>query len=165
MNLTIFKRKLNIGEIDQLIPDIKKVPQLIAGDRKRWQKFDMVYVVYYKSEFIGICAIVTLDNWIKLGPFVILEEHRGKGYGKQLLSQIIKDYHGHNLFIGSATPAVWSIARNNNFTEVSLWKMPYTVQKYLFINTLESCRRGIIGEWTQKLFQKKNKYRCFIKLS
>jgi hypothetical protein len=120
MDFKIEKRKLTIAEIDRIISEVKKVPQLIAGDRKRWQKFDLVYVGYDKSDFIGICAIVKLDNWIKLGPFVVKKKYRGYGYGKFIMNQILKDYQGYNTFIESPTPAVWAIARGNKFTEVSI---------------------------------------------
>jgi hypothetical protein len=155
MNLIIEKRKLNTDEIDQLITEVKKVPQLIAGDRKRWQKFNMAYIAYNDKEFIGICEIVVLHNWIKLGPFVVMEKYRGNGYGKFIMNQILKDYQGHNIFIGSPTPAVWAIARSNKFKEVNFLNVSWVVQKYLIKNTIESCRRGIIGEFIRKIFIRK----------
>jgi hypothetical protein len=67
----IEKRDLNNQEIDLLISDVLKVPQLIAGNRKRWQKFELYYILKDSNLLIGVCAVIRLKNWIKLGPFAI----------------------------------------------------------------------------------------------
>jgi len=164
METKIVKRNLNNDEIDQLIADVKRVPQLMAGDRKRWRKYTYFYVLFVDDFFAGVCAVVTLKNWIKLGPFVVLEKYRGKGLGKIIMSQITKDYSSENIFIGSPTPAVWRIISNLGFKEVPIWHLPWEIKKYMIDNIAQSLANiTIVKEFIGKREFKREKYRCFLK--
>jgi N-acetylglutamate synthase-like GNAT family acetyltransferase len=164
IKIKIEKRKLKVDEIDSLIDEVIKVPQLIAGNRKRWQKFDLFYVASENHSLIGVCAVVKLNYWIKLGPLVVLEKYRNKGFGKRIINEIIRDYTSRNIFIGSPTPAVWRISQNLGFQQVKFFYLPSEVKKYLINQTIESIfNLSIIKEFIQKSFLKKEKYCCFIK--
>lgn len=162
--IQIEKRKLTVYEADLLVKDILKVPQLIAGNRKRWQKFDLFYIATENNKLIGVCAVIKLKNWIKLGPFAVLEQFRGKGYGKRIIKEIIKDYTSANIFIGSPTPAVGRIAKSLYFQRVKFIQLPTEVKQYLIKQTIEnSFNLSIVKEFIRKSFMKKDKYLCFIK--
>jgi hypothetical protein len=160
------KRELRNSEIDNLISDIKKVPYLIAGNRKRWKKINLFYIAKTGSDLIGVCGIVYLKNCIKLGPFVILEKHRGKGFGKILIDKILIDHPKHNFFIGSETPSVWKIALNFGFKQTAFLKIPFEIRKYLIFQIIQSLFNfSMLREGFAKFLKRKNRYLCFFRIS
>jgi len=166
MYATILKRKLKDAEIELLVEEIKKFPNPVAGNKKRWQILNPVYIAMTKNELAGICGVIKLKNWIKLGPFVVLKKYHGKGYGKTIINHIVKDYSKDNLFVGSRNPAVWKIATNLGFKEVSgIWILPNEVKLYLIKNLIQSLSIDYLREFIRKMPAQEGKYRCFIRSS
>lgn len=82
MDITISKRALTDGEIELLIEEIRKFPNPVIGNKKQLKLLEHVYVAKVNTQFAGICAVIKLNSWTKLGPFVVLQKYHGKGIGK-----------------------------------------------------------------------------------
>ena len=119
MALKIQKRKLTDKEVLLLSKEIKKAVNITIFPDKRWMGFETVYVASKDKNLVGVCAVERLQKWIKIGPLIIKEEFRGKGYGKRLFSYLIKDLHGSSLFVGSSNPIVWGMVKKLGFTRVA----------------------------------------------
>lgn len=162
MSVFINKRKLRPEEINLLTEEIKKFPNPVFITKKRWQKFDCVYVATKNKELIGICSIVKTNNWIKLGPFIIMQKHQGQGYGKIIVNHIVKSNLNNNFFIGSRHPAVHKIAKDLGFKEeLNFWQLPKEVKITLFDHFLESLNIMYLKELIRKRSIQQGRYRFF----
>jgi len=163
MEPVLEKRRLNDKEVDAIVDEIKKFPNPLTG-KKAWQSFKKVYVITAQNNLIGVCAINTLKNWIKLGPFVVFEKHHGQGYGKKILESIMKDYPNDNLFIGSRNPAVAKISLNLGFDETkSFWKLPSTIKNNLIQDIVQSVNFNYVKECIRKNPTQEGPFRFFIR--
>ncbi len=163
MTITITKRPLNDREVELLIEEIKKFPNLVAGNKRRWQKLEQIYVATLNKEFVGVYGITTFHNWYKIGPFVVLEKYQGKGYGKTIIENIVKDYSNVNLLTISRTPAVWKIMTHFSFQEVSLGKLPYIAKMCLIHNILQLLSIDTIKELLRKRSAQEEPYHYFVR--
>lgn len=116
------------------------------------------------KKLIGICAVIKADNWLKLGPSIVLQKHQGKGYGKMILKNILKDFPNSNLFIGSRNPAVHEIAFDCGFNEESsFWKLPNAIKLCLTEHIWESFHLEYLKELIRKRSIQQGPYRHFLK--
>jgi hypothetical protein len=164
MSIKIVKRTLHQEEINILIEEIKKFPNPVFCTKKRWQNFKCVYIILNNNKLVGICEVIKINNWIKLGPFIVLQKYQGKGYGKMIFQKIIDDYPNNNLFVGSRNPAVHKIAVNLGFKEeLSFWKLPNEIKSTLFDQILESFHFEYLKELIRKRSIQQGPYRYFIR--
>lgn len=164
MTIQITKRRLHSEEIDLLTVEIKKFPNPVFCTKKRWQNFQCVYIASDNNKLIGICGIIKTNNWIKLGPFIVLQKYQGKGCGKKILENILKDYPANNFFVGSRNPAVHKIALNFGFLEeLNFWQLPNEIKLTLVSQILESFNFEYLKELIRKRSIQQGPYRFFIK--
>lgn len=166
INIKITRRSLKENEINLLMNDIKLYPDLIYVKKSSFKKYKNPYIVKYKNEFVGLCAIYQIENWIKPGPFVFLKKFHGKGYGKILLNKIVGDYSNKNIFITSSNTAVQKIISRLNFKEVDgIFNLPTSILlqsiKFLF----ECFHWKVITEFIRKKFtMKRNTRKYYVKI-
>lgn len=86
MKLYIAKRQLYTDERAQLATATISFPNIGFISKDLWTYFKTVYVATTGKNFIGVCVVIPLHGWIKLGPMVILKKYHGQGYGKELLN-------------------------------------------------------------------------------
>lgn len=164
MSVFINKRKLRPEEINLLTEEIKKFPNPVFITKKRWQKFDFVYVATKNKELIGICAITKTNNWIKLGPFILMQKYQGQGYGKIIVNHIVKNNPNNNFFIGSRNPTVHKIALDLGFKEeLSFWQLSKEIKITLLDQLLESLNIVYLKELIRKRSIQQGAYRYFTK--
>ena len=106
INIKITRRPLKENEINLLMKDIELYPDLVYVKESRFRKYNDAYIVEQDKEFVGLCGIYEMKDWVKLGPLVFLKKFHGKGYGKILLNKIVNDYSNTNIFITSSNIAV-----------------------------------------------------------
>lgn len=158
MKITIKKRSLNKKEINSLVEEIKKFPNPLTSKRT-WQSLRDVYIGYNSSELVGVCGVVKLKDWIKLGPFVVFKKYHHKGIGTLIFKSIVKDYPSSNLYVGSRNPGVAKIAFGFGFREEDIWKLPRAVKKYLIWKILENISLSYLRECMRKQSTKEGPYR------
>lgn len=165
MKINIEKRKLSDKEIDFLTEEVRKFPNPVVANKKRYKEFSPVYTAKINNNLIGVCAVIKLKDWLKLGPFVILKKYQGKGYGKMILKEIAEDYSNENLFIGSRNPAVVKIATGLGFEEISnFFSLPSTIKLYLVQNIFSSLSSDYFRELRRKGSVREGPYRYFVRL-
>lgn len=164
--INIVRRPLSDSEIELLIKDITYYPDLIYVKQSRLKTYKNAYVVEEDEQFVGICGIYEINDWIKLGPLVLLKKYHGKGYGKILLSRIVSDHSNKNIFITSSNIVVQKIISRLNFKEVSgYFKLPTKIQVFLIGNFYEHLHWKLITEFLRKLFlMKRNVRKYYIKI-
>jgi len=134
MKITITKRPLKDKEIDSITNDIKNFPFLGYLHKNYWMRFQNTFVVSKRNEFIGVCVVLPLKHWKKIGPVVISSKFQNKGYGKILLTYVTNYYKHDNLYIGSANPQIWKLAGDLGFQGTrNIFQVPLEIHTYLFI--------------------------------
>lgn len=81
MNLSITKRSLTAKEIALLQREIANSPDITLFPKRRWKNFDILFIATDNKKLVGVCAVVDLGSWKKLGPLIILKNYHGKGCG------------------------------------------------------------------------------------
>lgn len=164
MEISLTKRNLTDQEITKLIKEIKKFPNLVAGNKKRWKDLDEVYVATLNKKLVGACGTSTFINWLKIGPFVVLEKYHGKGYGKKIIESVVNDNKDKNLFTVSSNPVVWKIMKNISFQQVnSFWELPPIAIVLLTLNIMRRLTIDTIQEQLSKRNLQKESHHYFIR--
>jgi predicted GNAT family N-acyltransferase len=90
--------KLNF--FDSLFSDVRAIRQNVfieeqgVNSSKEQDKFEeeaVHYLLRYNSNNVGAARRRATDNGIKLERFAILREYRGRGMGKKLVEEVLKD--------------------------------------------------------------------------
>lgn len=132
MVLSVRKRKLTESETQTISKASRSFPHLGLLDDQFTRFFHRIYVVAIGKKLAGICCVVELKNWYKIGPIIILDKYQGRGYGKILFSYVVADLKGNNLYIGSSNPAIWKLAESKRFISVKHYlDLPNEIKKYL----------------------------------
>ncbi len=132
MKIEIKLRKLSITEIAQLIDDINKFPHLGFIGEESWNSFFDTYTVYLAGKFAGVCVVIQLRNWAKIGPIIVLEKYQGQGLGRKLLGFVVKQLNNKNIYIGSSNPKIQSIVMDLEFRQMKcFWLLPKEIKIYL----------------------------------
>jgi hypothetical protein len=164
MKIQIHHGKLTDTEIHLINNDTRLYPDLTYVSPKLWKTFSKHFILYVNNEFAGVCAIIKLAHWIKIGPFVIRSHFRNKGFGTKLLQDISMAYPNENLYIGSSNPALWKIAIKNRFTQVQLLALPTEVRYYLLTTLLRFINPTFLYEALRKtIVYGKHRYGYFIR--
>lgn len=166
LSINIGRRSLTVNEVDLLMMDIKRYPDLIYVKKSRLQSFKKVYVLEEDNAFVGICGVYEIDSWVKLGPLVFLNKFHGKGYGRLLLTKIVSEYSHKNIFITSSNSAVQKIMSTLGFKEVEGYlALPCEIKYFLIAHFYEHIHWRLITEFIRKFFlMKRNERKFYIKM-
>jgi N-acetylglutamate synthase-like GNAT family acetyltransferase len=164
MNLFITKRNLSAKEIDLFQREIANSPDITLFPKRRWENFDTLFVATDNKKLVGVCAVINLGNWKKLGPLIILKNYYGKKCGTKLLSHTVNSVKHCNLFIGSSNPRVWSIISKLGFSQSKYLQLPNEVRQYFLKYIIEnlSCI-FILDAVRKKLRHKRGVYKTFVR--
>lgn len=164
MKILITKRNLHKKEKELLVQELYNFPHIGLLNESGWKMFDNIYVATKNSNFIGICAVVYLNSWIKIGPLVILSNHQNKGYGKELFNFVVNNNTNKNLYLGSSNPIVDSFAKASGFTTAnSYFKLPIVIKLYIFSYLLKRLNPNYLLDAFKKLSLKKHRYNYYLK--
>ena len=97
-SVNIIKRELKDKEISLLINEIRGFSAPFYVKYKVWKSFKNNYILLINNKFAGVFVINIYKDWIKLGPFVLLKEFQGKGFGTKIFKLILRDYKKDKLF-------------------------------------------------------------------
>ena len=166
LNIKITRRSLKENEIKLLMNDIKLYPDLVFIKESRFRKYNNAYIVEQDKEFVGLCGIYEMKDWVKLGPLVFLKKFHGKGYGKILLNKIVNDYSNKNIFITSSNIAVQKIISRLGFDEIKgYFKLPFTILLFLFKQLYEHIHWKMVTEFfRKKLTMTRNDRKYYVKI-
>jgi GNAT superfamily N-acetyltransferase len=161
----IMRRPLTENEIDLLMKDITFYPDLIYVKKSRLMKYTDAFVFEENGNFVGICAIYDIGDWVKLGPFVFLRAYHGKGYGQKLFAAVVSAYSHKNLFLSSSNGPVQKIVGTLQFDEVQNYlSLPGAIQRFLIGNMYEHVHWKLITEFLKKRFtMSRNARKYYIK--
>ena len=129
--LTITRRKLTDEEIGILVEETRKSPHIGLITPNVWKQLPVMYAAEIDNKLLGVCVVVPLKSWIKIGPVVVLNQHQKQGVGSLLLKRVNKDYLTKNLYIGSSNVGIKKIVIRLGFEPVGFWKLPREVKRYL----------------------------------
>ena len=165
--IKIIRRPLKESEVKSLIKDIRLYPDLVYVKESRFRKYNNAFIVEQNGEFVGLCGIYEMKDWVKLGPLVFLKKFHGKGYGKILLNKIVDDYSDKNIFITSSNIAVQKIISKLTFKEVSsYYNLPFSIILFLIKQLYEHIHLKMITEYFRKKFSmKRNVRKYYIKMT
>ena len=132
----------------------------------RFRKYNNAYIVEQNKDFVGLCGIYEMKDWVKLGPLVFLKIFHGKGYGKILLNKIVNDYYDKNIFITSSNIAVQKIIGRLGFNEINGYsKLPVPILLFLIKQLYEHIHWKMITEFFRKKFTMvRNTRKYYIKI-
>ena len=167
MKNTIAHRHLTDEERRTLAEVTHAFPHIGFISEAMWKKFGACYVITVDDKFAGVCAMVPLRSWLKLGPLIILEEFQGQGLGKQLIQHIVTQHAEEKLYIGSSNPAVANIVEKFHFYKEPRWfRLPRELQLYQITYFLERLSPTFLLDALRKQTQgKKGQYFFFYRNS
>lgn len=148
--MEITQRELTHVEIDALIKDIQSFPDLNYVSVQQWKDLNSCFVGEEKSHFVGCCVVHQFDEWVKIGPVVILKKYQGRGFGRKLLLSVIQQHCVSNIVVTSSSPAIAKILLKLGGCEVSFWEFPFKVQFFLLGQLLENLHIEHIVEFFRK---------------
>lgn len=164
MKYSITKRGLTVNEIALLIAEMRDFPDIGMLRANLWREFSHVFILQENHTFAGVCVAIPLEQWVKIGPVIVLKRFQGKGYGRALLSFITNHYRTTNIYIGSSNRKVAHILGSLGYRTVSFFQLAKIIQRYLLIYIFKRIDRHFIIDAIKKLiFHKRDRYRYFIK--
>lgn len=164
MQISLHKRRLRKNEIDLINREIKKFYNPVFLSKTHWNELVNAYVAEVSGEIVGICSIAKINDWFKLGPFIVFEKYQGKGIGKMIFKKISDENRSNNLFIGSRNPGVWSIAKGLGFREeTNKWVLPNEVKFYLLKSLLWVFNLNYISELLRKKSTKEGPFKLMLR--
>lgn len=161
----IIKRNPADKEIDWLINDIRQFPNLTYVSKKRWENFKHCYVLEVNNNFVGVCVVYPLEEWVKIGPLVILKKYQRKGYGNHLFTNVIRRYRNKNIFVASSNKAVENITIREGFVKIeNYFRLPSVIKLFLLKQIFEYLNVTLMTEMVRKrLFFNRKKFSFFLK--
>lgn len=87
--------------------------------------------IYVDAVCAGFGAWIRINaHWDEIGPLYVSEKFRGQGLGKQIIKAILEEcqQHGTSLYAVTRNPAVKHIFKKEGFHQISLLKLPLSVQ-------------------------------------
>lgn len=159
------RRKLVEGEISSLVETVRAAEHLTYVGPWRWRKMDSPYIAAVDGRFAGVCMVYNFEGWIKLGPLVILDQFRGLGLSRLLVSRIITDYPDQNIFLSSANPIVQHVARELGFQQLTnYWQLPSSCRWWLICQLPQHFSWQFLVEgWCKRSFVRWGQLHYFIK--
>ncbi len=121
-----------------------------------------VLVFYNTKKLIGLSAYENINkNWVELALLLVISQYRNQGYGKKLYEELLQLLEGKNVYCCSRNPVVQKWLKEDNFEEVSFYKLPkevvfYLIRKKIKLHKLKDfIRKGLLGGWKYYLRVKK----------
>lgn len=163
--MKITERLVSAEEAKVLSGETRKSPHIGFIGPDLWNTFTRTYVATINKHMVGVCVAFPLSRWVKLGPLIILSSHQGKGYGKILLTEVVKKNEHAKLFVGSSNPKVHAIIRGLGFEEApNFLHVPLEVQTYLIQYVfMRASYTYLIDAIRKKLFFHRGKYRYYLR--
>ena len=114
--------------------------------------------------FTGVCVVFFLKDWVKIGPLVILKKFQGKGYGGQLLKQVVDENRDKNLFIASSNKVVEKMALRLGFTRKKYFDLPISIKLFLLKQLYDYLNARLVLEAVRKkMLLKRGKFKFFLR--
>lgn len=165
MTLSISNRKLNRSERELLEKESRKFPDIALIEEKVWRRWNKIYVAMENNKFVGVCVVIQLRDWKKIGPLLILEKYQNRRYGKLLISHVVNEHQNTNIYIGSSNPKVWQMAQDLKFKKVNnVWRLPTEIIIFLVNNFFQRLSLEFLLDAIQKPIIRR-KYYYFLKYS
>ncbi len=166
MTVTIQERKLTKQEINILAQETRKSIHIGYIAPPVWGKFRRVFVASNGNNLLGVCVVVPLKRFLKLGPVVVLEEHQGKRIGSKLLSAVVNTLCHNNLYIGSSNVQIRKIILKLGFNEVRYLQLPLEVMRYLLGYIWQRGSLQYLQDSLAKIFRhRRGKYRYYLRVT
>lgn len=164
MRNTIIRRTLTDSEIEIIVAEMKCFPDVGLYTRDQWKKFGRVFIIEDRNIFIGVCVVIPLKTWVKIGPIIISKSHQGRGFGKTLLTHIEQSFKDKNIYIGSSNKKVGHIMEDLHFQKINaFYKLPWEIQWYLIKHFFQRINGEFLSDAIPKIFHKSGNYRYFVK--
>lgn len=162
MALRITQRKLIPMEIEKIVSQMKRFPHVGFIDKKGWNSFGRVFVTMKENKLVGVCATFQLQNWVKIGPLLILEEFQNKRYGRTIFNFVVNYYKKMDLYVGSSNPKVWKMTKDLKFKKVnSIAKLPREIKIYLIRYFLDRLSISFFIDAIRKKLVLRNRSYCY----
>lgn len=165
MRFSIKRRPLTELEITRLMQNVRLFPDLAYVSRAHWHHLVDPYILEADRMFAGICGIYSFDNWIKLGPLVLLKKYHDRKLGKRLLRTIVDDHPNVSIFITSSHPTVQHAIETFGFQQKSsFFSLPKMVKFFLIRQITEHINASFLYEaMRKKFFFKKRKRKYYVR--
>ncbi len=151
--------------MDLLEKETRKFPDIALIEEKVWRRWNKIYAAMENNKFVGVCVVVKLRDWRKIGPFLILEKYQNRGYGKLLIQHVLNQHSNTNIYIGSSNPRVWKMVQDLKFKKVNnFWKLPYEIKTFLVKHFFQRLSLNFLMDAVQKPIIRR-KYYYFLKYS
>jgi GNAT superfamily N-acetyltransferase len=151
MRISIIQRRLTDLEISELVNETQLFPNLIYISPNHWRRFTNPYCLLVDDHFAGVCTIHDHNNWVKIGPLVLLQRYHGKGLGKILLQHITQNNRNKSLFITSSNPAAQQIVNSLGFNKVSsIFSIPMRILILLAFQSVQYINIRLLSEGIRK---------------
>jgi len=129
MSIEIQKRNLTIREADIISKEIQLTNNIIGYKTGELTGFKDTFIAVDGKELIGIITYVELNNWVDLKILIILNEYRGKGYGKEIFDYSFGQMQDLNKSFYTVTrnPIIVGLLKEKGFRKTNLLKLPISV--------------------------------------
>ncbi len=122
-----------VNFFDSLFSDVRAIRQNVfieeqgVDSSKEQDKFEeeaVHYLLRYNNNNVGAARRRATDNGIKLERFAILREYRGRGMGKKLVEEVLKDVEDskEQIYLHAQIQVVDFYANSNFVKEGELFK-------------------------------------------
>jgi GNAT superfamily N-acetyltransferase len=166
MTISVAPEKLSDYMIEQLQQEVKKSINITLFDKRTWNTYETVYVARENDNFVGVCVVDPIENYYKLGPFIVLSEYQGKGYGAELFEQVIKNLEGKTLFVGSSNPAVRKIIGKHGFETLPRKNVPKCLKVYFLKYMLKVLDAAFLWDAFKKwVVRGRGRYSIYVRAS
>lgn len=160
----ITERRLTESEIDELIKEMRHFPDVGLYTKNQWKGFKHIFIADENNHLIGVCVVIQLNKWVKIGPVIILKNYQGKGYGKEVLKFVTEKYKDNNIYIGSSNQRVQMIMESLKFRKVSNFlNLSTEIKLYLIKHFFSRINWDFMVDSIPKLFKKSGKYIYLVK--
>lgn len=154
MNLKIKFHVPRVQNIAQVVADTKDFPFLTYIGPRSWRSFDGYYSVYLDHMFAGVLAVNRFGAWVKLGPLVVLTKFHGRGVASALIKKAVAT-EKQRIYLASANPKVWRIARNVGMVERFNWlNLPLPIRIIYLKLSLNVLRCGEFIPFVKEVLRK-----------
>ena len=128
----IVKRKLSQQEAEFLVAEIQQTPYIVGYSVREWLAADRILVAEDDRSLMGVCFSYDFSpNWTKIAVLFVREEFRGRGIGKRLFYQAVREVAAteKNAYTISANPIVIEMMEDLGFSLFSsLLRLPENCQ-------------------------------------
>jgi len=159
-DFNITKRSLLDTEIDFIVKEIKKTPNIIGYTRREWRNFKDVWVAEADGDLVGVCVNNSLlSGWGETSILYVVERFRNNGIGKALYKEAFADLRRRkrHIYYVSKNPITLKWMKNEQMKFVKMYQLPWPVLLHILKKVLSFYR---IKELIRKslVFKKEGKF-------